>query len=226
MAKQYAIGYNADVATSYEVLSNIAGGVSLAGMKALAATAAAVKLASSSTDDDAAGTGALTVEVVWLDSNWRKQVSILVLDGQTDVVIGTAHAVLSARVLTSGSGGTNAGIIDIGYGTNTTGSLATPVCAIAADATVSQLAVFGVPASRKCTIKKIYGNSIDVDNTLKIVAIDELGQENVITLIPMISGDLDINPDIVIAEKNVVHVQAITAADTEPITAGFTFVIK
>lgn len=228
MAKQYAIGYNADVATSYEVLANNAGGVDLAGMKALAATAAAVKLASSSTDDDDGGTGALTVEVKWLDSNWKLQVSTITLDGQTDVAIGTAHAVISARVLTTGSGGTNAGIIDIGYGTNTSGSLATPVCTIAASANVSQQAVFGIPASRKAVIKKIYATGTDVDNTLKVVAIDELGQELVLAVLPLaVNGsELELNPDIEISEKHVVHIQAVTGADTEAITAGFTFIIK
>jgi len=88
------------------------------------AAAAAMKISSSSTDDDGdpVGTGALTVRVVGLDANWLEIEQDVTLNGQTGVSIPTSLIrVYRAYVLTAGTGNSNAGDIWIGTGTITAG---------------------------------------------------------------------------------------------------------
>ena len=80
------------------------------------AAAAAMTISSSSTDDDGApvGTGALTVRVIGLDTNWLEVSQDVTLNGQTGVALPTSLIrVYRAYVLTVGTGGVNAGDICI-----------------------------------------------------------------------------------------------------------------
>lgn len=111
-------------------------------------SAAAMKISSSSTDDDGApvGTGALTVRVIGLDANWLEVSQDVTLNGQTGVAIPTSLIrVYRAYVLTAGTGGQNAGDIWIGTGTITDGVPAVKYAGILATLGQTLMAIYTVP---------------------------------------------------------------------------------
>lgn len=77
-------------------------------------------IVSTSTSDSAAGTGARTVSISYLDTSGNRQVHIATMNGTTPVSIGTGYSFVQwAEVATVGSGGFAAGNISI---TSTNGS--------------------------------------------------------------------------------------------------------
>lgn len=78
-------------------------------------TAGAFEVLSSSANDTAAGTGARTIEVKGLDSSWNEFTETVTMNGVTPVALvnSSAFRINSAKVLTAGSGLTNAGNIDV-----------------------------------------------------------------------------------------------------------------
>ena len=86
------------------------------------ATPAKVKVASSSTDDDAGGTGLLTLLLIGLDADGVAQTETIVMDGQTEVESVKLYSAINGfRGLSAGGGGSNAGTIYVGVGTFTLG---------------------------------------------------------------------------------------------------------
>lgn len=85
------------------------------------AAALAVEVVSSSTSDDAAGTGARTIRVVGLSATYQYVTQDVIMDGTTEVVLATALIrVWSVRVLTIGTDTTPpTGNIDIRLADNT-----------------------------------------------------------------------------------------------------------
>lgn len=77
-------------------------------------TAVAMEAISSSANDAAAGTGARTIEVDLVDGDYVESTVTVTMNGTNAVAItGTYIAVNGIRVITAGSGLTNAGTIDI-----------------------------------------------------------------------------------------------------------------
>lgn len=110
-------------------------------------TAAVMKVSSASADDDAAGTGARTVLVSGLDQNYVPISEIVELDGQTSVNTTKSYLrVLSITVLTTGSGGGNAGAVYAGTGTVTAGVPAVVHEIVPIAMNKSQSASYTVPA--------------------------------------------------------------------------------
>jgi hypothetical protein len=106
-------GINTNVATSNETVW-----VGSSGVYAFPTVAAVMKISSSSTDDDAAGTGARTVLVDGLNANYERVTEIVSLDGQTQVDTTNSYIRVNKMiVLTAGSGGTSVGNIYAGTGT-------------------------------------------------------------------------------------------------------------
>jgi len=87
------------------------------GLYSYLSSATTLYISSSSTADDAAGTGARTATVSGLDADWN-EVSVTVdLDGQNGVQLGDASnwiRVFRVTVDTAGSGGQNAGVLYVG----------------------------------------------------------------------------------------------------------------
>jgi len=95
-------GINTNVATSNETVW-----IGSSGVYAFPTVAAVMKISSSSTDDDAAGTGARTVLVDGLNANYERVTEIVSLDGQTQVDTTNSYIRVNKMiVLTAGSGGT------------------------------------------------------------------------------------------------------------------------
>jgi hypothetical protein len=118
-------------------------------------SAVTMGVSSASTDDDAAGTGARTLEIQGLDADYALQTETVTLDGQTKVESANKYLrVFRAKVLTAGSGGNNAGKLYI-YDTSDSVVAGVPqtaskiVAVIEAEYGQTQMAIYTIPAG--CT---------------------------------------------------------------------------
>lgn len=108
-----------------------------------------------------AGSGARTVLVRGLDENWNLVSEIAVLRGQAEVALTKVklHPFL-AQVMTAGTGGTNAGIIYVGYGTVTAGVPATKVIGVpVSGVNQSRIGFMPVPNGYKAILVKAGASS-------------------------------------------------------------------
>lgn len=111
-----------------------------------------LRIVSGSANDDTSGTGALTMQITGLDSNYAAASETVGLGG-TDTVTTTEKfaRVFSATVLTAGSGGENAGAIEI-YNESETDTL---LAKIAAGENVTKMACYTVPSGYTMYVKAI-----------------------------------------------------------------------
>lgn len=130
--------------------------------------------ASTSANDDLAGTGARTIRVKGVDTSFAAFSEDLETDGQTSVSLTTANVLFisSIEVLTAGSGVLNAGVIACGTGANTGGdpavvhqylgaSSATAVPASGAGyLNISQSLMYAVPDNHKMICRNIQCGSV------------------------------------------------------------------
>jgi hypothetical protein len=109
-------GYNPDVDTSEETVWPDGGTVPHP------TVASVLKISSSDANDTSAGTGARTVFIEGLNSSYAVVSETVILNGQTAVNTTNSYLyVNSFYVVTTGSGGVNAGNINAGTGTVTSG---------------------------------------------------------------------------------------------------------
>jgi hypothetical protein len=109
----HKFGYNADVDTTTDPEDVWDAG----GLYAFPSAAAETSIVSSAGADDLASTGARTVRVEGLDANYQVITEDVEMDGATPVVLSAEFLrVYRAQVLTAGSGGINAGAIDVKHG--------------------------------------------------------------------------------------------------------------
>jgi len=109
-------GYNSDVDTSEESVWPAGGTIPHP------TTASVLKISSSDANDTSAGTGAQTVFIEGLDGNFAVVSETVTLNGQT--AVNTTNSYLYVNrfyVVSVGSGGVNAGNINAGTGTVTSG---------------------------------------------------------------------------------------------------------
>lgn len=126
--------------------------------------------ASSDANDTSAGTGARTISVAGINTSFAAFSETVTMNGQTSVVLATANILLinSMEVLTAGSGGLNAGIIQCGTGTNTAGDPAVthsymPISSattVAGAGNKSLSFVYGVAASKSLLCRNISAGSV------------------------------------------------------------------
>ncbi len=131
-------GWNPAVTTTFEDVSPES--------SALAIPVAALSspyCASTDVDDDAADTGAITLSLTVVKTDFVETVETLALDGQTSASLATTSVLgfNDVRVATAGATGGNEGVVDCGTGTNTGGS------AQNAYATIGAYSVTAVPAA-------------------------------------------------------------------------------
>jgi len=116
--------------------------------------ASTVDVVSSSTADASpSGTGARTVEICGLDTNYKFQSEIVTLNGQTAVTSTRTYLrVFAAQVLLTGTGRKNAGAIVV-YRTGTAGGFTTPgVPNVLTSAWLRILAEYGIGTSGIYTV--------------------------------------------------------------------------
>lgn len=112
------------------------------------AAAATMKISSSSVADTSAGTGAQTVRVYGLNSDWEEIIVDMTLNGQTGVTIGTdLIRVHRAYALTVGSGDVNAGDVWIGTGAITAGVPAVKYAGISEGMGQTLMAIYTIPVA-------------------------------------------------------------------------------
>ncbi len=105
----HVIGYNPSIGAAFTDLSEL--GVAVI---PLPSSAIAMEVVSTSVADASAGTGAQTVEVHGLESNWDEANEIVTLNGTTPVdLTGTYIRINNIHVQTVGSGGVAAGDITL-----------------------------------------------------------------------------------------------------------------
>lgn len=123
-------GINADVDAGTEDV------VGAGGTMNIPAAAAATNIISTDANDAAAGTGARTVKVYGLDANLKRISETVTLNGTTQVLLTNSYFRINLiEVLTAGSGGVNAGALNVRH-TNTV------LMSIVAGANRSQYAFF------------------------------------------------------------------------------------
>lgn len=109
-------GYNPDVDTAEESVWPDGGTVPHP------TTASVLKVSSTSANDTSSGTGARTVTLVGLDGDYNQLSETVTLNGQTAVNTTNSYLYVNQLYVTAvGSGGANAGDINVGTGTVTLG---------------------------------------------------------------------------------------------------------
>lgn len=115
------------------------------------ATAAAITIVSSDANDTAAGTGARTVFVEYIDSNYNSASVTVTMNGTTPVAVGTGWHVNRGYVVTAGS---NAGAV--GSLTMSSAAAGTPVLArILATYNHTMSSIYMVPAGYSLYMKRL-----------------------------------------------------------------------
>ncbi len=144
------VGINTDVDTG-TVPEDICG---TSGVHAgFASSAELVTVVSSSANDAAAGTGARTVTIYGLDSNWIEQSETITLNGVSLVdSVNSYLRVFKMEVATVGSGGVNAGAISIAQKVTT----ANIFLVVAAGLNKEMSSQYTIPANRRGFLKRMY----------------------------------------------------------------------
>ena len=194
-------------------------------------SATTLEVASSSGSDDAGSTGALTLTIEGLDSDYVELTETITMDGQTPVTTtGQFLFVNRAYVATGGTAGWNVGDIYIADD-STAWTSGVPNTATAVQAKISatqgetQQAIYTVPAGKTGYITNVYvvaGNDKVLDYELHET--DHEAQSNRIILEGEETNTAFIhvyNPYTPVAEKHTISFDAkITSGSTE-VSAGF-----
>lgn len=184
-------------------------------------------IVSSDVNDTAAGTGARTVYIEGLNSSYNITTETITLNGAVNVPTVNSYVIIHRMyVLTSGSGGTNAGNI-----TATAQTDATITCRIATGKAQTQLAIFQVPANKTAYLLNYYGSittgtALDLElyikpfggtynlkNTLGLNVASTSSDEHRF-LVPM-----------KITEKSIIKLSGTATANNTTVTGGFDFIL-
>ncbi len=188
-------------------------------------TAAVLDIVSTSTDDDAAGTGARTVFIEGLDNNYNVVSETVILDGTTAVETVNSYLYVNQfYVATVGTGGANAGeitakvdttlydLIAVGYNQRTTAHYCVPA-GYTAYLTEGVLTAGQASGSTAVTaFLKQHGP----DGILRVAAISTLNNGSI---------SYDFAYPIQILEKNCFGATAVGAANNNSVSAFFNFVL-
>jgi hypothetical protein len=114
-----------------------------------------ITVSSSDVNDTAAGTGAQTVAVTYIDFTSRSEVTTVVaLNGQTGVTVSTnAYRVNGFVVMTAGSNKSNLGTVYCGYGALTVGKPASVLSSIVIGKNTHQQLIYTVPEKKILELK-------------------------------------------------------------------------
>lgn len=152
----------------------------LAAAYAYLSSARVMSVGSSDANDMSTGSGARTVKVWGLDSDYN-EISETVTLASTAAASTTQEylRVFRAKVITAGSGGKNAGIIYVGASTMTGGVPADKYAAIGTSENETLMALWTVPAGKTAYLQKISGNAgvatADIGATIRL-KVRELGE--------------------------------------------------
>ncbi len=219
-------GYNADVDTSEESVWPAGGTVPHP------TVASVLKISSSDANDTAAGTGARTVFIEGVDGSYNVVSDTVELDGQT--AVNTINEYLYVNrffVLTAGSGGQNAGNINAGTGTVTSGVPAVLYDLIATGYNNRTTGHYCVPAGY--TGYMVEGllsagqasGSTAVTGFLKQHGPDGILRVGAVSTVNNSAAVYMFDPPYTIPEKNCVGATAIGAANNNAVSSYFNIVL-
>lgn len=219
-------GYNPDLDTTEESIWPDGGTVPHP------TVASVLKISSTSANDTSAGTGARTVVISGLDGDFNTVTETVILNGQT--AVNTTNSYLYVNqfyVATLGSGTANAGDINAGTGTVTSGVPAVLYDIIATGFNQRTTAHYCVPAGYTgymvkgvITAGQATGSTA-VTAFLKQHGTDDILRVGAVTAINNGSVSYDFDPPYVIPEKNCVGATAIGAAANNSVSAFFNIVL-
>jgi hypothetical protein len=219
-------GYNADVdQTEESVWPN-------GGVVPHPTSASVLKISSSSASDAAAGTGARTVYIGGVDGDFDEVGETVTLNGQTAVnTVNSYRYVNYLYVVTAGTGAANAGNINVGTGTVTTGVPAVLYDMIAVGYNQRTTAHFCVPAGYTgfmttgvITAGQESGSSA-ITAFLKQHGPDEILRVGAVTTMNNGSVQYDFAFPYVIPEKNCVGATAVGASNNNSVSTFFNIVL-
>jgi len=219
-------GYNPDLDTSEESIWPNGGTVPHP------TVASVLKISSTSASDTSAGTGARTVVISGLDGDFNTVTETVILNGQTAVNTTNSYLYVNQFYVASlGSGTSNAGDINAGTGTVTSGVPAVLYDMIATGFNQRTTAHYCVPAGYTgymvkglITAGQATGSTA-VTAFLKQHGTDEILRVGAVTAINNGSVAYDFDPPYVIPEKNCVGATAIGAAANNSVSAFFNIVL-
>lgn len=195
-------------------------------------TESILKISSSSTNDAAAGTGARTVFLEGLDEDYNVVSETVTLDGQTAVnTINSYLYVNKFTVLTTGSGGANAGIIYAGTGNVTLGVPDLIYDLMAAGYNNRTTGHFCVPAGYTGYMVEGLFSAGQASGTTAVTGfLKQHGPDGVLRVgaVSTVNNSAAVfmfEPPYVIPEKNCVGASAIGAANNNAVSSYFNIVL-
>lgn len=219
----FKFGINGDVGTAVETVW------AQGGTYVYPPAATVMKISSSSVDDAAAGTGARTVAIFGLDTDYNEISESVTLNGQTAVNTTNSYLrIVRMYVVTAGSGGTAAGTIYAGTGTVTTGVPATVYGMVALGANQTQMSFWTVPAGYTLYITGLFytsGNTTANTWTNFQLIQRPLGGVFRQQSSSRVPGNgtfvVDLHAPVSFSEKTDVEIRAIASAGTSNVSAEF-----
>ena len=149
----HKFGHNLDINSSYETLWSAGGDYSYL------SSATTLTISSSDANDDDGDTGARTVLVQGLDTNYNEIEETVTLNGQTAVNTSNEYLrVYRMIVQTAGSSNHNEGIVYAGTGTVTSGVPANIYAEIPAQYNQTMMAVYTIPADKTGYMTHFYAS--------------------------------------------------------------------
>lgn len=219
-------GYNPDLDTSEESIWPNGGTVPHPTAESV------LKISSTSANDTSDGTGARTVFIEGLDGDFNVVSETVILNGQTEVnTVNSYLYVNTFYVATVGSGGANAGDVNAGTGTVTTGVPAVLYDMIATGYNQRTTAHYCVPAGYTgYMVKGVItagqaSGSTAVTAFLKQHGTDNILRVGAVSTINNGSVAYDFDPPYTIPEKNCVGATAIGAASNNSVSAFFNIIL-
>lgn len=218
-------GFLGALTTSYRTVWSIGSGT-----YAQITSAVAMEVVSNSANDTAAGTGARTVVVQYLDANYAVVNETVTLNGTTPVALSsTAISVNSAYVATAGSGLKNAGAIDVRTVSGSTQKLRITT-AVGAGLSKGNDFIYTIPANYVGILKSIYfsGATITGDLTVSLQSTTSAGIQSVEAIgktslsntgfNPAV-GSIELGAGLYLAEKTNIELEAIVTAGVGSLVA-------
>lgn len=201
------------------------------GTYAALTSAVAMEVVSGSANDTAAGTGARTVVVQYLNSSWDVVNETVTLNGTTPVALAsTAIAVNNVYVATAGSGLVNAGNIDVRTVSGSTLKLRISTV-LGASLNKSQDFVYTIPNGYIGILKSVYFSGITITGDLTVViesinssglrfgeGIGRTSLQNT-GFNGAVGGVIDFGVGLYLPSKTAVNAQAVNTAGAGAVTA-------
>jgi hypothetical protein len=179
----------------------------------------------SSDDEDASGgvggdTGAQTVQIYGLDSNWDEQNETITLKGQTAVDLNNTYIRVSRMIVRSaGSAGKNLGTLTLRLDG---GGVTQAIIAIGRNQTL--MAMWTVPNGKTFYLTEFFG-SVSVNKTtefiLKVRPLNEVFQTKKMVTLNQVYADFPYKHPLVITAKSDISLDAKTSVGGGIVSGGF-----